>query len=103
MRGQGRTGARVDQAEVGRQRPSATEAADVSDRGQNGRGGWTIRLWDLADGRPRGAPLRGHAGAAAALALTDSTLVSAGAQDGTLRRWDVASGRQLSDRSGSAA
>ena len=63
----------------------------------------TVRRWDPVTGRPAGDPLTGHTGAVngvCAIAGADETgtldgrvwLASAGA-DGTVRRWDPATGR----------
>ena len=58
--------------------------------GQDG----TVRLWDVASGRPRGWPLRGHAGPVSSVALSpDGRTLASGSQDGTVRLWEVASGQ----------
>ena len=57
-----------------------------------------VRMWDLAEGPPVGAPLTGHAGpvGAVATATMDSRPVAVtGSDDGTVRVWDLATGRQV--------
>ena len=56
----------------------------------------TVRVWDLASGRPRGEPLTGHTGPVSAVAVgeVDGRAVAVtGSDDGTVRVWDLASGR----------
>jgi WD40 repeat protein len=54
-----------------------------------------VHLWDAAAGREK-ARLKGHSHALVALAISpDGKTLASGALDGTLRLWDVASGREL--------
>ena len=57
----------------------------------------TVRLWDVATGRPIGGPLTGHAARCHAVAFSPDggPLASSGGDDGTVRLWDVATGRQI--------
>jgi WD40 repeat protein len=60
----------------------------------------TVRLWDVASGRPR-LTLSGHTGAVgiARFDSEGSRVLTAG-QDGTVHLWDVASGKRLATLSG---
>ena len=61
-----------------------------------GRDDGTVRVWDLARGRPRGGPLAGHTGPVQAVAcatLDGRPVAVTGGRDGTVRVWDLASGR----------
>jgi WD40 repeat protein len=56
----------------------------------------TIRLWDVATGQSRGAPLTGHQGPVKSVAFSPDgqTLASGGGyEDNTVRLWDVATGQ----------
>ncbi|MEU9546216.1 WD40 repeat domain-containing protein [Streptomyces mirabilis] len=58
----------------------------------------TVRVWDLATGRPIGSPLTGHDGPVYAVACTvlDGTPIAVtGNRDGTARIWDLATGRPI--------
>lgn len=58
----------------------------------------TVRVWDVATGRPVGAPLTGHTAAVhgVATALLDGRAVAvSAADDGTVRVWDIATGAPL--------
>ena len=55
----------------------------------------TVRVWDLATGRPVGEPLRGHDGAVRSVAvgeLEGRAVIVSGGEDGTVRVWDLAIG-----------
>jgi WD40 repeat protein len=65
--------------------------------GQDG----TVRLWDLAAGRLRGEPLRGHEGRVTSVALgtvAGRPVIVSGGVDRTVRVWDVAGGSVSSNR-----
>jgi WD40 repeat protein len=56
----------------------------------------TVRVWDLATGRPRGEPLTGHTGGVRAVAVGSvegRAVAVSGSHDGTVRVWDLATGR----------
>ena len=51
----------------------------------------TVRLWDVATGRPIGQPLTGHTGVVTSVAFSpDGKTLTSGGSDNTIRRWDVA-------------
>ena len=55
----------------------------------------TVRVWDLATGRPLGDPFTGHDGyvrSVAAAELDGRPVVISGSDDGTVRVWDLATG-----------
>ena len=55
---------------------------------------WTVRVWDLASGTPRGEPLRGHylPCVSSVGELDGRPVIVSGGLDGTVRVWDLASG-----------
>ncbi len=58
----------------------------------------TIRLWDVASHRERGAPLRGHSNLIYGVAFSpDGTMLASVGMDQTIRLWDVASQRQVAE------
>jgi hypothetical protein len=55
----------------------------------------TVRVWDAANGAPRGEPLTGHTSVVRAVALGrvgDRDVIVSGSGDQTVRVWDAASG-----------
>jgi len=69
-----------------------------------GSGDGTVRLWDVASGRRIGDPLTARIGdrltgttgpAGAVVFSPDGKTLATGNGDGTVRLWDVASGRQI--------
>ncbi|OKJ14055.1 hypothetical protein AMK19_10235 [Kitasatospora sp. CB01950] len=63
-----------------------------------GGGDGTVRIWDLADGRPVGEPLIGHTGAVKAVACTvldGHTVAITSAGEKTMRIWDLANGEPV--------
>ena len=64
-----------------------------------GRDG-TVRVWDLATGRPVGEPLRGHDGGVWSVAVGERdgrAVIVSGGNDGTVRVWDLATGRPVGE------
>ncbi|MGW5406394.1 AAA family ATPase [Streptomyces spiralis] len=62
-----------------------------------GRDG-TVRIWDLAAGRPVGKPLTGHRAGVTAVACTEldgRPVAVSGGGDSTVRIWDLAAGRPV--------
>jgi WD40 repeat protein len=56
----------------------------------------TVRLWDVATRKPRGAPLRGHEKNVTALAFShDGRLLATGGSDQQVLLWDVRGGRRV--------
>jgi WD40 repeat protein len=51
-----------------------------------------VRVWDLASGKLRGEPLRGHEGGVTSVAagtLDSRTVIVSGGRAGTVRVWDA--------------
>jgi WD40 repeat protein len=64
----------------------------------SGGGDATVRVWDLAEGRPLGKPLRGHDGGVFTVAvgeLDGRPIAVSGGGDDAVRVWDLAKGRPL--------
>ena len=59
---------------------------------------YTIRIWDLATGSPKGKPLQGHDGWVNTIAIIpDSNCIVSGSEDKTIRIWDLETGNQIGD------
>jgi WD40 repeat protein len=59
-------------------------------------GDGTVRLWDVATGKPHGEPLYGHVAAVYDVAFSpDAQLLASASKDAKVRLWDVASGKPL--------
>ena len=59
---------------------------------------YTIRIWDLATGSPKGKPLQGHDGWVNTIAIIpDSNCIVSGSEDKTIRIWDLGTGKQIGD------
>ncbi|GAA2213806.1 serine/threonine-protein kinase [Nonomuraea monospora] len=70
-------------------RPEPGEYLLATSIGGNG----TLRLWDIATGRPVTQPLTGHTGAVFRMAFSpDGRLLATGSMDTTVRLWNIATG-----------
>src|SRR5664280_238333 len=66
----------------------------------SGGGDATVRVWDLATGRPVGAPFTGHTDWVRAVAVAEldgRPVVVSGDGDETVRTWDLATGRPVGE------
>ena len=61
----------------------------------SGREDDTVRLWDVATGRPIGSPLTAHTGRVSVAFSSDGKTLASGGFDGTVRLWEVATGRPM--------
>ncbi len=56
----------------------------------------TVRVWDLENGQPIGAPLAGHTEGVTVVSITpDGRKAISGSADNTLRVWDLGTGQQI--------
>src|SRR5215217_2294831 len=56
---------------------------------------WTVRLWDVESGKPRGQPLTGHTDEVYDVEFSpDGKLLATASADETVRLWDVDRGKQ---------
>ncbi len=64
----------------------------------SGSGDNSLRLWDLATGKPLGQPWQGHSDLVYSVAFSpDGRRVVSGSRDNNLRLWDAASGKPLGE------
>ncbi|MEI5101828.1 NB-ARC domain-containing protein [Streptomyces sp. PmtG] len=89
-RGGGRDGG---QGHAGAVAPDGTWAAAAADR--------TVRVWDLAEDRPRGHELKGHQQAVTGVAVApDGSWLASTSLDRTIRLWETGAGPDDTVRSG---
>ncbi|KAG2065509.1 WD40 repeat-like protein, partial [Suillus decipiens] len=56
----------------------------------------TVRLWEVATGKPVGKPLLGHTRPVTSVSFSpDGTRIATGSWDGTVRLWNVAMGKPV--------
>jgi WD40 repeat protein len=61
----------------------------------------TVRLWDMATGKPIGEPFRGHRSLVwSAVFSPDGTRVISASEDKTARLWDALTGQQVGELRG---